>query len=95
MLAVYVSVSSTSALICSLLLSTGTIVIFAKIGNDHPSTWAGWLWLGGYLGSIVIGGILGAAAGILALLWMRNKNKRQGVESDSPSYGRQMFGQNE
>ena len=77
-LALYVAVSSTSALVFSMLISTAVIVALAKISSyaaPAPS-WAGWVILGGYGAGILVGGLIGALLGVLLVWWWRRGHQR-------------------
>jgi len=76
-LSLYIAVSSTSALVFSILISTAVIIALAKISSyaaPAPS-WAGWVLLGGYGAAIVIGGHIGALLGILLVWWWRRRRQ--------------------
>jgi hypothetical protein len=77
-LSLYIAVSSTSALVFSMLISTAVIVALAKISSyaaPAPS-WAGWVMLGGYGAAIVAGAFIGALLGVLSVWWWRRRRQR-------------------
>lgn len=92
----YVAVSSTLALICSILVSTLAIVAMAKLSSFSQSApwWIGLLLLIGYGGSIIAGGGIGGVAGILLVrtVRVRIRNSRAGGEAITFSV-RPLFGQ--
>lgn len=80
-LSLYVAVSSTSALVFSMLISTAVIVGLAKVSSyaTPAPSWAGWVMLGGYGAGIVIGGLIGALLGVLLIWWWRGRRQRTRV----------------
>ncbi len=82
-LSLYIAVSSTSALLFSMLISTALIIALAKISSyaaPAPS-WAGWVMLGGYGAGIVIGGLTGALLGVFLIWWWHRRRQRAGSPS--------------
>jgi len=93
--AIYTAVSSTSAVLCSILISTAAIAALAKIGSysRQGSSWQGLLLLIGYGGSILAGGAVGAVAGVILVLRLREKKRNFQPLDEAEIYSvRQPFG---
>ena len=77
-LALYLAVSSTSALLFAMTVRMAATVALAEMSRfaKPAPNWTAWVWLAGYRSSIVVGGLLGALLGVLLARWLRVRNQR-------------------